>query len=53
MNRFLRLPARALLVLIARVVGPEMVYPNAAGESIMAAIHHYGTEVNDEQRKAS
>lgn len=43
MNRLLTLPARVLIVVIARVIGAEMIYPKAAGESILAAIHHHRT----------
>lgn len=53
MNRLLKLPLRVLGVVLARVVGPAMVYPNVASEEIEAAIHYYSTEeVNDGERAA-
>lgn len=36
--------ARLLLWALAQMFGPEMVYPHKAGESVTAAITHYGTE---------
>lgn len=52
MRTILLCPVRVAVVVIARVVGPHMIYPKVALESVEATIHYYSTpEVNKDAQQ--